>query len=712
MFKKLQFLSLFALLQVITIGLVNGQKALVKAERQFELKAFDLAIENAKIALEKNPECAQCHYVIAESFRMMNENVDASIWYRKMEKFSDLPNDYAFNYGLLLKRMGQYNKATQYFKSYAEINPPIGEYFAESCEFAKRELSSEQNFELNLYNASSKYTDYAPTFFKDNLIFASFRDDFKRSLEKKNKSIIQNDGSQLFIGGLGFTGDINSVNFLLHDDEETFDMGPVHYAQAAPICAITRNNFKNGEKQVFTEDIELTLFTAQVEPDGSFNTKVPYPYNEAGYATGFGTLNETGTIMYFASNRPGGFGGFDLYVTYFKNGEWTYPENLGSTINTEGNEITPYFTNGDLYFSSDFHMGLGGFDVFKSTVDAGKWTFPDNMGNGVNSPEDDYYFIKHPSKDSYYLTSNRLGGRGAHDIYLVHAGPQEEEVVQVNYEDVIPAPVSIEDDVVESENPKIQTVMLEENIVDADLDDVAFAKANKTMMDEEANDTELIDFNKLLPPKAVDLNKSNARTVSLVGAKRVAFGEVIASSSNVYFIQLAALFKSAGNIEDFIPLKRYGSLYKVRHTNATKVKLGYFMDELQAKEVLRKVKSLGYSDAFITYETLNTSRMELVEVAEKTMHSYSNTNFETDETTGVNYKVRLASYEDPIWFDVKKVDDLGIIEQWSKDEWTIFVLSGYASQEDADKARLAAYARGFTDSEVVLDRNGILEKLH
>lgn len=709
MFKKLQMLSVLVLLQFLAVS-INAQKSLIKAERQFELKAFDLAIENAKIALEKKPDCAKCHYVIAESFRMMNENVDASIWYRKMEKFDDLPNEFAFNYGLLLKRMGQYNKAQQYFKKYAEVNPPIGEYFAESCTFAKSELSSELDFELNLYSASSKFTDYAPTFYKNKLVFASFRNDFKRTLEKQNHSIISKNGSQLFIGGLGITGDINSVNFLLHDDEETYDMGPIHYAQNAPICAITRNNFKNGEKQVFSQDLELTLYTATVEADGSFNNKVAYPYNEAGYASGFGTLNENGDIMYFASNRPGGYGGFDLYVTYFKNGEWTYPENLGSTINTEGNEITPSFTNGKLYFSSDFLMGLGGFDVFASNVEVGKWTYPQNMGNGVNSPEDDYYFIKHPAKDSYYLTSNRLGGRGAHDIYLVNAAPMEDEIVRVSFEDVMPAAVNIEDDVITDADPQVQSVKLEENIVDEAIDEKAIADSNGTMIDNSSENT-TIDFNKLLPPKAVDLNRSNARAVSLVGAKRVAFGEVITTSSNVYFIQLAALFKTAGNIEDFIPLKRYGSLYKVRHTNATKVKLGYFMDEVQAKEILRKVKSLGYSDAFITYETLNTSRMELVEVAEKTMHSYSNTEFETDETTGVNYKVRLASYEDPIWFETDKVNDLGIIEQWSKDEWTIFVLSGYDSQVEANKARLAAYSRGFTDSEVVLDRDGILEKL-
>ena len=142
----------------------NAQKQLIKAERQYELKAFDLAIENAKKAIKKDPTCIECHRLIAESFRMMNNNVDAAIWYRKMERFPNLPSDYAFNYGLLLKRMGQYDKAKKYFLEYRIIDNEVGEYFAASCDYAKGLLSAEKNFELNLFGVSSclLYTSPSP----------------------------------------------------------------------------------------------------------------------------------------------------------------------------------------------------------------------------------------------------------------------------------------------------------------------------------------------------------------------------------------------------------------------------------------------------------------------------------------------------------------------------------------------------------------------
>ncbi len=715
---------LLAILSVACMNTMSAQKSLIKAQKQYELKAFDLAIENAKKALTDKPDCVDCHSLIAESFRMMNQNVDAAIWYRKMEKMSDLPQDYAFNYGLLLKRMGQYDKAKRYFVEYASVDPEKANLFSESCDLAKTMLSAEIDFELNLYNASSKVTDFGATCFKDNIVFSSFRKDFKRSLDKVNKSQIQDDKTQLFKGNQGITGTVNNVDFLLPDNMESFDFGPVHYAQSAPIAAVTKNNFRDGEQQIFTNDLELALYTASVLPDGSFKNLVPFPYNEVGYATGFGTLNPSGKIMYFSSNRPGGQGGFDIYVSYNKGGKWTYPENLGDKVNTPGNEVTPFFDGEQLYFSSDYMMGLGGLDVFTTKANNGAWMTPSNMGNGINSPEDDFYFTKQNNKETSYITSNRLGGRGSYDIYIINKAadskPEELLAEVVSFEDVMPAEINLEEDLIEDRGMTASTKSVKyddsvDNVSVSTRTDASKANIKKNTSPTSLQDNEIskefknedgaLDFSKILPPKAVDLNAMNSKTVSLVGAKRVAYGEVIRSNSNVYFIQVAALFTSQANMNTFSGLNHFGSLYKFSQSNATKVKLGYFLDEYQAKDILRQVKSMGYNDAFITYEPLNTSNMELVELS-------SQSNDVTYATTGVSYKVRLASYEDPIWFDVNKVKGIGVIEQWTKGDWTIFVLSGYASQNEAERAKQNAINKGYKDAQVVIDRNGMLEKIN
>ena len=703
---------LFVFIICMTGNMLWSQKNLTKAQRQFELKAFDLAIENSKKTLEFKPDCVECHYIIAESFRMMNENVDASIWYRKMEKLDNLPNDFYLNYGQLMKKMGQYDKAIECFETYKSHNEQLALHYIESCEMAKAILSEKVNFELNLYGGSSKSTDFAATIFKDKLVFSSFRNDVKRSLEINNNSIVEPKGPQFFIAGQSDVSTLTALNFLMHDNEESYDMGPIHYASKANICTITKNNFKDGEQQVFSDDLELTLYLAEVDFDGSYDKMYAYPYNEVGFATGFGTLNPSGTILYFASNRPGGYGGFDIYVSYYKNDQWSYPENLGPRINSTGNEVTPYFDGETLYFASDFHKGLGGLDVFKSSVYKGDWTGPVNMGNGVNSPEDDFYFVKHPEKESYYITSNRLGGKGSYDIYHVNKSDQTALVQEVAYEDVAPAEVNIDEDVLTNENTASfqQVSLTDTDATEEIIEETEVIEAVSPEEDVAEALTEKIDFNSLFPPKAVELEAEETAYISLAGAKRVSFGEVIFDHTNVYFIQLAALFKSSGNIDNFLALKQFGSLYKMKHTNAIKVKLGYFMDESQAKKILNEVKKMGYADAFITYESLNTGKLELVEVSESTSKNYGLNDFDSNETTGVNFKVRLASYEDPIWFDINSVKDLGVIEQWSKDKWTIFILSGFKDLEDAKRVKLIAQNRGFRDAEVVLDKNGILER--
>ena len=76
-----------------------------------------------------------------------------------------------------------------------------------------------------------------------------------------------------------------------------------------------------------------------------------------------------------------------------------------------------------------------------------------------------------------------------------------------------------------------------------------------------------------------------------------------------------------------------------------------------------------------------------------------------------SYKIRLASYEDPIWFDIDKAKKLGKIEQWTKGDWTIFILGGYNTYQAAEEARVKAVNKGFADAEIVIDNNGILERL-
>lgn len=167
--------------------------------------------------------------------------------------------------------------------------------------------------------------------------------------------------------------------------------------------------------------MNMSLYIADVVNGEWQNTK-PFPYNGVDYATGFPSLTDDGNTLVFASNNSStttGGKGWDIYVSNFVNGEWSAPRNLGAPLNTSGNEITPFYSGADLYFSSDWHIGLGGFDVFRAQLANNDVTNIFHLGPGINSSYDDYGFIFNAQQNTGYLTSNRPGGRGNEDIWQV-----------------------------------------------------------------------------------------------------------------------------------------------------------------------------------------------------------------------------------------------------------------------------------------------------
>jgi tetratricopeptide (TPR) repeat protein len=138
------------------------------------------------------------------------------------------------------------------------------------------------------------------------------------------------------------------------------------------------------------------------------------------------------TIL-FASRKPGGYGGFDLYQTSYLSGQWTSPQNLGPDINSAYDEITPFLApdRQTIYFSSNnSHSSIGGFDIYKSVYNSQRlqWSLPYNLGLSVNSAGDDTHFKL--AKDGYtaYFSSNRKDGFGKRDLYVAYFYDYQKEV--------------------------------------------------------------------------------------------------------------------------------------------------------------------------------------------------------------------------------------------------------------------------------------------
>ncbi|MBN2164865.1 MAG: PD40 domain-containing protein [Marinilabiliaceae bacterium] len=165
------------------------------------------------------------------------------------------------------------------------------------------------------------------------------------------------------------------------------------------------------------------IYKSEMTFDGwTVPEKFPKPINSQ-YSETHASITLDESIIFFSSDRPGGFGGKDIYMSRkLPNGEWGKEINLGSEINTEGDEESPFIhlDGKTLYFCSTEHNSMGGYDIFKTELtDSATWSNPVNIGYPINTPDDDLFYIPTANEQRVYFASRRAGGEGRSDIYLI-----------------------------------------------------------------------------------------------------------------------------------------------------------------------------------------------------------------------------------------------------------------------------------------------------
>ena len=163
--------------------------------------------------------------------------------------------------------------------------------------------------------------------------------------------------------------------------------------------------------------------------DWSNPKELPGKINTKKYTESHITVSYDGKTAYLVSDRPGGFGGKDIWKSELQSDNtWSEPVNLGATINTEYDEDGPFLhpDGRTLYFSSRGHNTMGGFDIFETEYKNGEWTTPMNMGYPINSPDDDVFFVLTADGRNAYLSSVKETGYGKQDIYSIR--PFEKKV--------------------------------------------------------------------------------------------------------------------------------------------------------------------------------------------------------------------------------------------------------------------------------------------
>jgi Tol biopolymer transport system component len=170
----------------------------------------------------------------------------------------------------------------------------------------------------------------------------------------------------------------------------------------------------NYNSDIYSSSFDGISWTKTVKLNKNINTK---------YWESHGFISETGDKIIFASDRPGGFGGLDLYVSLKVNGDWGTAVNLGPEINTQFNEDRPFLINNGktIFFSSQGHENIGGYDLFRSDLQSNSlWSKPKNLGYPINTPDDNIFFMPvGDGKVGYYSVFKESGGLGKEDIYKI-----------------------------------------------------------------------------------------------------------------------------------------------------------------------------------------------------------------------------------------------------------------------------------------------------
>ncbi len=428
-----------ALLISLPASAQNFKYFLRKANKEYELKAFNLAIDSYQEALNKRPNDAEALGKMADCLRHLNRMEEAATKYAEALSQRKFDRAYVLQFGHVLKTLGRYDEAKQWYEEYQVDNPTIGNHYAQTCDYAKIQQNANTGFFAINSDINSTSSDFGPAYYNNQLVYSSASLDLQRS----NINWTGKNDNQLFVAAVNNDGSLQNPAFLRKDQSDVYNQGPVAFSPDGRLVAYTKNNFTDGTRQIPSAGLQLSIFVAEVTPTGEWVNEVPFTHNGQNHSTGYPHFSQDGSAMFFASDRAGGYGGFDLYVSYRTGQSWSTPINLGAVVNTQGHEISPYFDGSQLFFASDWHAGLGGFDVFRAEQESGRWNKVYHLGVPINSGYDDYGLIFDSFQDRGYFTSNRKGGKGNEDIYRItrNATSSSQAIIRVrNANDGTPIP--------------------------------------------------------------------------------------------------------------------------------------------------------------------------------------------------------------------------------------------------------------------------------
>ncbi len=395
------------------IGFCQDQKTLIATgDKYYSKKDYKNALATFLAAQEFNPDDASLNFKIGLTYLYSETKSKAASYIDKAYRLNPAVNpDIDYHLGIAFQNTNEFKKAIEHFERFKkkkkELSSIANDKIAE-CHIADSLSQNELNVVIeNLGQIiNTPFNDYSPIISADGntLIFTSNRtDDPAKAKAGANYEDIYATTKQ---GDQWATPKLIGANINIKYNDAA--------ASLSPDGKTLFLYYEEGEGDIYTSTLNGSEWSKPQPLNKNINTAM--------FWETCASVSADGKKLYFASNRPGGVGELDLYVSQLDGkGDWGKAVNIGPMINTPENEDSPFIHHDGvtLYFSSDGHARLGNSDIFFSEFKNNKWTKPENMGYPLNSWEYDGFFTLSPDKKKGYFSTVKEGGLGDADIYSI-----------------------------------------------------------------------------------------------------------------------------------------------------------------------------------------------------------------------------------------------------------------------------------------------------
>ena len=368
--------------------------------------AYSSAIDHYEKAYRKtnNPDI---ELKLADSYYKISKLDSAESLYKKaIDRGSRSPKLY-FDYGKVLMTKGKHRDAATYFKKYLQVYSTdlVAKMLLTSCNSVTERYRDTTLFVLKPILQDQFENSFSIIEYQNGAVFAADKEVFSG---RKTAAWTGNSYLDLYYMEKDANGNWMKPELMQGDINGRLHEGPASFSKDGNYVYFTRSNYFKRKMNINEDRVNNLKIFKSSWVDGKWKNLEEFPFNSDDYSCGHPALTEDGQTMYFVSDMLGGIGGTDIYVTSYANGAWSKPLNLGSEVNTTGNEMFPYMhSDGSLYFSSDAHNSMGGLDVFITYNNGTRWAKPENLNYPLNSVKDDFSFSFSKDETKGFVSSSR-----------------------------------------------------------------------------------------------------------------------------------------------------------------------------------------------------------------------------------------------------------------------------------------------------------------